>query len=219
MGQLIENLRALFEILVILTLFIVSVFSALHFQLTRRLTRYFSNKRYIITSDFEVNPEDHSERIFLSVYNNNVNDSRITGIGFLYLQQNIDYLNTYLKQLDSPINTRVVIPSRDGIKIEVGIEGLIKLLQKLNQGKDRISNIRCYVTDTLGTTVTVKANKLRKSLKRTMIKRRLAEIEKQKLDKANQNLTQEEEKAREKEIKKLKRQEYIDKLKQKIFKR
>ncbi len=159
-----------------------------------QIKKYFSNKRFKISSNYEVNPVTLSEDFIIRVFNNNINDTRVVAIGVNYKNRNIDYFNTYLKQNNLGEDSKIVIPSRDSMKLIINCNELKKIIRDLNNGKADTTNIKIYVIDSLGITTTMFSESIRKNIVR-LISKDITKEAKQKL-KEQQRINEEKMKER-----------------------
>ncbi len=127
---------------------------------------YFSSKKFTVKSKHKVEPLNGNEKFELMVFNNNVNEARILSFGFLYRSNSIDFFDSYLKtqQLDS--DAKVIITSRDFIKLEIEAQLLQQLVEKHNDGKVRVEPVYAYVTDIGGHIIKYPAREVRKIIYR-----------------------------------------------------
>src|SRR5690606_1326180 len=143
------------------------------------------------------------------IYNQNINDVRVTSFGFLYKNQNIDYTRMYLESKSLPYDHKIVISSRDLISFSSDIIILKDLVNDLNEGKTKISKIMIYATDNRGFTSSNRAKNIEKKIKEIVIKDiKNAKIKKQELARL-EKAELKDKKIRQKQIKKSERKEKI----------
>ena len=161
-----EYLLEYYQYLVVATALSLLIIGFYTLVSVNKIKKYFSNKRFRISSNFEINPVDLSENFTISVFNNNVNDARVVAIGFNYKNRNIDYFTTYLQQNNFGGDSKIIIASRDSIRLIVKCDLIKKIIRDLNNGRRRTKNIDAYVIDSLGITTTTKTGSIRKNLVR-----------------------------------------------------
>jgi hypothetical protein len=127
-------------ILILTRVYIYNVFYA----------KYFTNKKFQIRSTYEIDPKNQRNNFVIYVYNKNINDVSINSLGFLYRNQSIDYFKKIKEELIPKEDIKLVIPSRDAIKVLVPVDQFESIIYDNNRGKKTISKIMTYVTDTLG---------------------------------------------------------------------
>ncbi|TVP95878.1 MAG: hypothetical protein EA374_03085 [Acholeplasmatales bacterium] len=163
---MMEFMREIFEWLVLAALAGLLILSIRVLWLSRSIKQYFVNRKYKVETLYEHDPLHQEETYAIRIFNNNVSDTRIVAVGYFYKDRTIDYYASYLKQIGSSPTSRVVIPSREAIKVTVDGTSLMEAIEVANAGKRRIKTLRCFVTDVFGMTTTIKARKLKKIIKR-----------------------------------------------------
>ncbi len=193
MNQMSEFIREVFELSVLILLLVLLFVAIIIMIKTFGFSKYLSSRKYRISTHFEYEPISQKEMFTILVYNNNLTDSRLAALGYMYKHQTIDYYKTYLKQIDYSLEGKIVIPSRDSIKIKIDIDSLLAVINDYNYGKIKTKSLKCFVTDALGMTTTVKAKTVRKVIKRKLkkakvIKRdqKIEQIKKQKQERLAQ---------------------------------
>jgi preprotein translocase subunit Sec63 len=73
-------------------------------------------------------------------------------------------------------NSKIVIPSRDSIRLRINCNEIKTIIRDFNMGKKRMKRVDVYVIDSLGITTITKSRSIKKNL-RKMIKKDL-QIEK-----------------------------------------
>ena len=154
-----------FEWSVLAFLSIISLAVLVLLIINIRYKRLLTSRKYKIKTDYEFEPLSKKEIFTIQIYNNNLTDARLAGLGYIYKNQTIDYYKTYLKQINYALDGKIMIPSRDSIKVEIDIDSLMTVIKDYNQGKTRVKKLICFVTDSLGVTTTVKAKTIRKVIK------------------------------------------------------
>jgi len=148
MTFIIEN----FEYIVTALLTIIVVVLAVLFRYNVYLSKFFSNKKFKVNSKYEFEPLTQNKFFSLNIFNNNVNDTRIIGFGYIYKNHNIDYYKTYLKNNNLPEATKVIIPSRDCINSKIDASNLKTIISDMNKGKRNVSHLKSFVSDSQGLT-------------------------------------------------------------------
>ncbi len=167
-----------FEYIVLAFLFLLLVLISVLITYNRFFSKYFSNRKFRVKSLSQVNPETNEKKFTLSIYNNNINDIRVTGFGFLYQKQNIDYYQTYLVINKLSKDTKLMISSRDLITLPVEVEALKVILKDMNKGKFHLKRLRVFVTDSLGLSTITSSPFVRRQVQ-YLLKQDLAEKNKE----------------------------------------
>lgn len=153
-----------FEVIVIL-LFIVMLFlSALILSFNKYFAMYFSNKKFQIFSSSDVNALDGTKDFSIRIFNKNINDIRVSGFGYVYKGQNIDFYQSYLNNSNLPLDHKIVISSRDYLSAKIDMSLLKTIVSDINKGSLKVDQIQAYVTDSLGLTTIAKANQIKKQI-------------------------------------------------------
>jgi len=212
MDFIIEN----FEVIMILSIIVLIILIFIVIGLNKYLLSYYLTKKFNIDANYEIDASSGQRRFTIKIYNNNINDVRVAGFGFLYKNHNIDFYNKYLQVNGLPANHKLVIPSRDYINIFITVADLKAIIYEINKGAYKVSKLEAYVTDSLGLTST----SVTKTIKRLLYKdlKHDDKVERQRLKEARLRKELEERKIREKERieKRLKRRDQINKLKMKF---
>ncbi len=160
MTFLIEN----FEVIVVL-LFILTIFlSALILSFNKYFAMYFSNKKFQIISSSDINALDGTKDFSIQIFNKNINDIRVSGFGYVYKGQNIDFYQSYLKHKELPFDHKIVISSRDYLSAKIDMQLLKSIVSDINKGSLKVDNIQTYVTDALGLTTVSKTKQVKKQV-------------------------------------------------------
>ncbi len=159
-----EFIRENFEIITIILFIIVFVFLLSILGFNRFFVRYFSNKKFHITTTYQVDAGTQEKQFVISIFNNNINDVRIAGFGYVYQNQNIDFYKSYLIDEELPKDHKIVIPSRDFIFAKINVTTLKTIISDINRGDTSVRSLRVFVTDSLGLTSQSKAKSVRKQL-------------------------------------------------------
>lgn len=128
------------------------------------LSKFFSNKKFRVYSKYQYEPSNQMKSFTLNIFNNNVNDTRIIALGFMYKNHNIDYFKTYKQEHKLPESSKVIIASRDCIINKIDAEKLKIIVSDMNKGKRRVSKIKSYVSDAQGLTFKSNARAVKKQL-------------------------------------------------------
>lgn len=200
--MLLEDLLKYYEYLVLLIIVVIVIITYVNARSLRRISKYFSSQQFQITSIYEIDPVSMKENFSIGIFNNNINDSRIVALGIAYKNRNIDYFSTYLKQESLGTNSKIVIPSRDSIRLRIDCQELKTIIRDFNQGKKKMQLVEVYVIDSLGITTVTKSKSIRKNLKKMINK----DIQVEKVDKREeQNRLSQEKKQKRKEERIIKR--------------
>lgn len=132
------------------------------FVLQNIVSGYFSSKKFAVKSKHKVEPLTGDEKFELMVFNNNVNEARVLSFGFLYRSNSVDFFDTYLENEMLSKDTKVIITSRDFIKLEIEAAHLQEIIKKHNEGKVRVAPVYAYVTDIAGNIIKYPAREVRK---------------------------------------------------------
>ena len=151
------------EITVILFI-IVTILLLMILSFNRYFVKYFSNKKFQINTSYQVDAASQEKQFVISIFNNNINDVRISGFGYVYQNQNIDFYKNYLEAEDLPKDHKIVIPSRDFIFAKINVLTLKTIISDINRGDTGVRSLNVFVTDSLGLTAQAKAKAVRKQL-------------------------------------------------------
>ena len=127
---------------------------------------YFSSKKFAVKSKHKVEPLTGAEKFELMVFNNNVNEARILSFGFLYRSNSVDFFDTYITEAKLPKDAKIIIMSRDFIKLEIEAKLLQDLINSHNNGQVRVDMIHAYVTDVSGHIIKYPAREVRRIIDR-----------------------------------------------------
>lgn len=151
-------------LLTIVSVLLIMTFISIGYH--RVVLKYFSSRKFKIHTHLVREPSTNQRQFSLHVFNHNITDSRIVGLGYMYRDQAIDYFETYRKSNAINEGYKVIISSRDSIQMSVDVKEFKQLIRDMNQGKKRVAKIQCYATDSLGLMTLIKAKQLRKVIKR-----------------------------------------------------
>lgn len=147
--------------------------------------KQLSGRKFLIRSSYVVNPDTKVKEVHLQFYNNNINDTRITGFGFIYLSQNIDYYRNYIDLHQLPTTSRVTISNHEALEYVIEPESLKTIIFDLNRQTYHMKKLSAFVTDSQGFTTVRKASIVRSHINKILSiewqqeKSRLADIRKQ----------------------------------------
>ncbi len=127
---------------------------------------YFSSKKFAVKSKHKVEPLTGEEKFELMVFNNNVNEARILSFGFLYRSNSVDFFDTYLDRADLKKEGKILIDSRDFIKLEIEAKHLQEIIARHNDGRVRVAPVQAYVTDVSGNIIKYGAREVRRIIYR-----------------------------------------------------
>lgn len=165
-----EFIRDNFELIVIL-LFIASfILLSIILSMNKYFAMYFLNRRFKIKSNYEVNAYDGQKDFTITIFNNNINEVRLSGFGFVYKDQNIDFYQNYLLDHNLPLDHKVVIHSRDYLTARIKVEQLKVIISDINKGSSDLSNIKVFVTDSLGLSTNSKSKQVKDQLRKMLIR-------------------------------------------------
>ncbi|MDT8337445.1 MAG: hypothetical protein RQ856_06440, partial [Candidatus Izemoplasmatales bacterium] len=161
MPTFIEENLALFTLAGFLLLIIILVV-ILRYNIY--MSKFFSNKKFRIDSSYVLEPTEETRSFSLTIFNNNVNDSRVIAFGFIYKNHSLNYYKAYLKTNKFSDNYKVVIPSRDCISITIDANELKTIISDINRDGRRISRLKAYVSDSSGLTIKTRAKAVSRQL-------------------------------------------------------
>ncbi len=167
-----ETMREIFEYAVMGLLVLLIVLAIATLVLNIGFSKYLRSRKYRITTKSEYEPTSGLETFTIHIFNNNLTDTRLAAFGYTYKHRTIDYYKTYLKQIETSAQGKVVIPSRDAIKVRVDIDSLLSVIRDYNDGTVKVKPLKCFVTDTLGMTTHTNAKPIRKVIKKKLVELR-----------------------------------------------
>lgn len=159
-----EFLRNNFEIITVILFVVAFILLLSILSFNRFFVKYFSNKKFQITTSYQVDAGSQEKQFVISIFNKNINDVRIAGFGYVYQNQNIDFYKNYLIDEGLPKDHKIVIPSRDFIFAKIDVCTLKTIISDINRGDTGVRSLRVFVTDSLGLTAQSKAKAVRKQL-------------------------------------------------------
>jgi hypothetical protein len=157
-----------FELIVFGFFVLIVLMLMTNLLLSQFLSSRFSNRKFNIKSTFDVNAKDGSKRFTIRIYNKNINDVRITGFGYLYLGQNIDFFASHLVDKGLPSDHRLVVSSRDSIESAIDTDLLKHVVFDASKGKKKVKALKVYVVDALGVTAYSKVQNVRRMLSKML---------------------------------------------------
>lgn len=163
MNFIIEN----FEYIAITVLLVLIVLIVLMFTRVIRISRFFSNRKFRIIGNYELEPQTNKQEFVIRVFNNNVNDSYIVGFGFMYREQTIDFYKTYFAENHLDQRNQFIVLSRDSFKFSISSSSLETIIFDYNQGAKHISKIYVYAIDSQGLVTKSNAKMIRKVVNNT----------------------------------------------------
>lgn len=159
-----EFIRENFEVIVIILFIATFAILTVILSMNKYFAMYFSNKRFKIISSYEVNANDGNKYFSISIYNNNINEVRIAGFGYVYKDQNIDFYNNFLLDMNLPDDHKIVIHSRDYLTTRINVNQLKTIISDINKGSLSVVGMKTFVTDSLGLTTTAEAKQVQDQL-------------------------------------------------------
>jgi len=184
------------------------------------MSKFFSNKKFRITDAYTLEPTEDKRSFTLTIFNNNVNDSRVIAFGFIYKNHSINYHKSYLKENNLASDSKVLILSRDCLSITIDAHELKTLISDINRGQRKVSSLKAYVSDSTGMTLKSKAKAVTRQLSQIFKFEYLAEKAKKKEIreqlKAEQKAKKDKKRFEQKQLRKERREKCKLKLK-KIF--
>lgn len=158
MDFIIEN----FEYIALIILLIVVAITIAIMIYVSHISNYFSNKKFRILGRYEYEVQTAVKEIVLQVFNNNINDTRIVGFGFIYKEQSIDYFKTYAKLNELDPHKQLIVISRESFQLHIPSKELETIILDYNKGKRHVSSIKVYAIDYQGIITKSKASSVRK---------------------------------------------------------
>lgn len=156
-----------FEYIATTLLIILILLIVLMIAYVVRISRFFSNRKFRIIGNYELEPQTNKQEFVIRVFNNNVNDSYIVGFGFMYREQTIDFYKTYFSENHLDHRNQFIILSRDSFKFSISASNLETIIFDYNQGNKHISPIYVYAIDAQGLVTKSKAKMIRKVVNNT----------------------------------------------------
>jgi len=142
------------------------------------MSKFFSNKKFRINSAYTLEPTEDKRAFTLTIFNNNVNDSRVIAFGFIYKNHSINYHKSYMLANKYKDDQKVIILSRDCLAISIDAFELKTIISDINRAKRRIRALKAYVSDSTGLTLKTKARAVTRQLRQIFEYEYLAEKQK-----------------------------------------
>jgi hypothetical protein len=158
MEFIIENFEYIALLLLIATV-VILIFVLVY---VLHVSNYFSNRKFRILGRYEYEPSTLIKEFVIQVFNNNVNDSRIVGFGFIYKEQTIDYFKTYSKLKELDPSKQLIVLSRDSFELHVSSRELETIISDYNKGRKHVSMIWVYAIDYQGIVTKSKSRSIRR---------------------------------------------------------
>ncbi len=200
-----------FELIVVIFFILSFIILISILSFNRYFIRYFSNKKFQITTALEIDAVTQNKEFVISIYNKNINDVRIAGFGYVYQNQNIDFYKSYLLKENLPNDHNIVIPSRDYIYAKIEVEKLKTIISDINKGQAWVSGLKVFVTDSLGLTSKTNATAVKRQLYKHLEEDRMERIRKIKEQQRKQKEDEKVFKDQKKMEKKIHRKEFLGK--------
>jgi|AntRauTorckE6833_2_1112554.scaffolds.fasta_scaffold13071_2 hypothetical protein len=180
------------------------------------LAKHFSNQKVNVKAAYNHDMTTNSPSIMLTVNNQNVNDLKLIGIGFIYKEQTIDYFKTAIKERGTEKTGQLIIDSRDAIKIPVDVASLKNIIHDLNEGSKGVKNLEVFATDVSGTQSKRKAKSIRRMIKKLLKQDRLERKRALKAKKKEVKKTKKEEKQLKKQQRRKRFKNKVSSIKMKL---
>ena len=110
---MVDLIKENFEIIVVVAFILVLILLATVLSFNSYLTKAFSNKKFHVISSFEIDALKNTKTFVINIHNKGINDIRISGFGFIYKGQTIDFYKRYIVDNALPLDFKIVISSRD----------------------------------------------------------------------------------------------------------
>jgi hypothetical protein len=159
-----EFLKENFEIIMLVSLIVIVLMISVVISLNRYFMSYYLTKKFKIDAQYEVDAKSGNARFTIKIFNNNINDIRVAGFGFVYKNHNIDFYKKYLSINQLPDDHKLVIPSRDYIFIYISVTDLKNIIYEINEGAYKVGVLSAFVTDSLGLTTVSQTKTIKKRL-------------------------------------------------------
>ncbi len=160
-----EFIRNNFELITIILFVILIILVVFVLSFNKYFAMYFSNKKFHIQSNFQIDANDERKMFTIDIYNRNINDVRLSGFGFVYKGRNIDFYKSYLEHKQLPKDHKIVISSRDFLSTKIDTQTLKNIISDINHGSLYVDRLDGYVTDSLGLTSRTDAKQIRNQVK------------------------------------------------------
>lgn len=146
MPQYVEYLiYAILGLAVILTVLVIFLVIK-----TNLLGRYFANKKFRLIAKYDISPDTGKDTFSLTIFNNSLNDVRVSDFGILYDNENVSYLPRFVKLYKIQDEAGLIINARDWIKLLIPVSELENLIKDRNKGKLLVKKMVIFAEDSLG---------------------------------------------------------------------
>ena len=146
MPQYVEYLiYAILGLAVILTVLVIFLVIK-----TNLLGRYFANKKFRLIAKYDISPDTGKDTFSLTIFNNSLNDVRVSDFGILYDNENVSYLPRFVKLYKIQDEAGLIINARDWIKLLIPVSELENLIKDRNKGKLHVKKMVIFAEDSLG---------------------------------------------------------------------
>ncbi len=132
------------------------------------ITQYFNNRKFKLSMKLEVDPVSHKDKFVFHIFNNNLNDARVSDLGIGYDQESITFYKDKLNTESLTEEDWLVIPTRDSISVEIDVKQTYELILERNKGIYRLKKVRIYVIDAAGFETRVRARDFVKTIKKML---------------------------------------------------
>lgn len=132
------------------------------------LRQYFNSRKFKLSMKLEVDPVTHKDKFVFYIFNNNLNDARVTDLGIGYDQESITFYNEVLKKQQLEVGDWLIITTRDSVSIDIDVAKTYQLILERNKGIYRLKKVRVYVIDSSGFETRVRARDFVKTLKKML---------------------------------------------------
>lgn len=117
---------------------------------TNLLGRYFANKKFRLIAKYDISPDTGKDTFSLTIFNNSLNDVRVSDFGILYDNENVSYLARFVKLNKIQDEVSLIISARDWIKLLVPVSELEALVKERNKGSLKVKKMVIFAADSLG---------------------------------------------------------------------
>jgi len=132
------------------------------------ITQYFNNRKFKLSMKLAVDPITHVDKFIFTIFNNNLNDARVSDLGIGYDQESITFFKDKLEKDEIGDNNWLVIPTRDSLSLDIDVKKTYELLLERNKGVYRLKKVRIYVIDAAGFETRVRARDFVKTIKKML---------------------------------------------------
>lgn len=132
------------------------------------ITQYFNNRKFKLSMKLAVDPNTHVDKFIFTIFNNNLNDARVSDLGIGYDQESITFFKDKLEKDEIDDHNWLVIPTRDSLSLDIDVKKTYELLLERNKGVYRLKKVRIYVIDAAGFETRVRACDFVKTIKKML---------------------------------------------------